>query len=73
MPRDPAILSHLDRGNPTSIYRVTRRILDRAADTGDSPIQAANHLADQAIPTPHPIHHDRAQRIIASLTTQPEP
>jgi glutamate dehydrogenase/leucine dehydrogenase len=65
---DPAVLGHLDRGNPASIYRTTRRVLERAADRAESPVRAANDLADQSIPTPHPIHGTRAQQIIHSLT-----
>jgi glutamate dehydrogenase/leucine dehydrogenase len=67
LPRDPAILAHLDRGNPTSIYRTTRRVLARAEDNNESPVISANHLADEAIPEPHPIHNNRAKKIIQSL------
>ena len=70
LPRDPAILAHLDRGNPNSIYRATRRVLTRAAERNESPALSANHFADQAIPKPHPIHGNRAQKIIQSLLEQ---
>ncbi len=70
LPRDPAILAHLDRGNPNSIYRATRRVLTRAAERNESPALSANHFADQAIPNPHPIHGNRAQKIIQSLLEQ---
>ncbi|MEE2663341.1 MAG: Glu/Leu/Phe/Val dehydrogenase dimerization domain-containing protein [Myxococcota bacterium] len=67
LPRDPAILAHLDRTNAISIYRATQRVLARAAQRDESPAYSANHLADRAIPEPHPIHGNRAQRIIQSL------
>ena len=41
LPGDPAVLAHLDRGNPGSIYRVTRRVLARAAERDESPVRAA--------------------------------
>jgi len=69
LPRDPAILAHLDRGNPTSIYRTTQRALERAEQRDESPVRAANDLADEAIHQPHPVHGDRAQKIIQSLLT----
>jgi len=67
LPRDPAILAHLDRSNPISIYQATQRVLLRAAKRDESPARAANQLADRAIPEPHPIHGNRAQLIVQSL------
>ncbi len=67
LPRDPAILAHLDRGNPDSIYRVTRRVLERAAELRASPVHAANELADELIPETHPLYGSRAQQIVKSL------
>ena len=69
--RDPAVLAHLDRGNPESIYRVTRCVLARADERDESPVHAANSLASQAIDQPHPIHGNRAQCIVQSLLTRP--
>ena len=67
LPRDPAILAQLDRGSPDSIYRVTRRVLERAAERSTSPVRAANELADALLQEPHPIHGTRAQQIVKSL------
>jgi glutamate dehydrogenase/leucine dehydrogenase len=70
LPRDPAILAHLDRSNPGSVFRVTQRVLARAAERSESPMVAANALADDLIEEPHPIHGDRTQRIIDSLVEE---
>lgn len=73
LPRDPAVLAHLDRGNADSIYRTVRRILERAARADVSPVHAAHALADERILEPHPIHGDRARRIVASLLAERGP
>lgn len=67
LPSDPAVLAHINRGNPSSIYRTTLRVLERAEQRNESPARAANDLADAAITQPHPIHGSRAQRIVQSL------
>ena len=67
LPADPAVLTRLDRGDPGSIYQITRGILEQAAAREQSPVHAANEVADRAIPQLHPIHGDRAQQIIHSL------
>jgi hypothetical protein len=61
------VLAHINRGNPSSIYRTTLRVLERAEQRNESPARAANDLADEAITQPHPIHGSRAQRIVQSL------
>ena len=42
-------------------------MLDEARRTGATPTDAANRLADEAMVERHPIHGDRAARIVASL------
>ena len=71
LPADPAVLSRLDRSDPGSVYQITRRILEQAAAREQSPVHAANAVADRAIPQLHPIHGDRAQQIIRSLLGDP--
>ena len=67
LPRDPAILAHVDRGDPGSIYRVTRSVLERAAERSTSPVHAANAWADDLVREPHPLYGTRAQQIVKSL------
>jgi glutamate dehydrogenase/leucine dehydrogenase len=64
---DPRIEAQLGRDDPNAIARVVVRVLDRARDTGETPVEAANLLADAAMREPHPIHGDRNRRIVASL------
>ena len=64
---DPRIVAQLGRDDPHSIRHVVQRVLDRARATGETPVAAANALADAALREPHPIHGDRSRRIIASL------
>ena len=64
---DPAALAQLGRDHPHGIHRVVQRVLDEARRTGTTPTDAANRLADEAMVERHPIHGDRAARIVASL------
>jgi glutamate dehydrogenase/leucine dehydrogenase len=64
---DPRIEAQLGRDDPHGIHQVVQRVLGRARDTGETPVAAANALADEAIGEPHPIRGDRSRRIIASL------
>jgi glutamate dehydrogenase/leucine dehydrogenase len=64
---DPMIARQLDGDAEHSIYGDVRRVLELAARDGTTPTEAANELADKAMNDPHPIHGDRAQRIVASL------
>jgi glutamate dehydrogenase/leucine dehydrogenase len=67
LPDDPAVLRHLGRDGEGSIYATTRRLL-ADADAGDvTPLEAADRLADAAVDTPHPVHGDRAERIVRHL------
>ncbi len=67
LPSDPAILRHLKREWDGSIYRVTRDILERARESGETPVEAANRIADRRAHEPHPIWGHRANDIIRSL------
>jgi glutamate dehydrogenase/leucine dehydrogenase len=64
---DPRIEAQLGSEDPHGIRRVVERVLARARDAGETPVAAANALADAAMEEPHPIHGDRCRRIVASL------
>ena len=67
LPNDPAVTRHLNSSWPDSIPNVTRRVLEEAAGTGDTPIAVANALADARIEEPHPIWGRRAEEITDTL------
>lgn len=64
---DPRIEAQLGHDDPHSISRVVQRVLSRARDAGETPVFAANALADEAMREPHPIFGDRSRRIAVSL------
>ena len=67
LPDDPAIERHFDPAWDSSVYAVTRRILERSRDEGITTSQAAIALADEACGEPHPIWPHRAFEIIEGL------
>ncbi len=67
LPGDPAIQRHLEREWDGSIYRVTRDILERARENGETPVEAANRSSYRRSHEPHPIWGHRANDIIRSL------
>jgi len=67
LPSDPAIARHFDSEWPGSIEATTRRVLDSACDRNITPLEATEHLADEAIEIPNPMWGDRAERIVRSL------
>jgi len=69
IPADPAIERHFDRRWESSIFAVTRRILERSRDEGVTTSQAAKALADEAIEQSHPIWGHRGWQIIERLIT----
>ncbi len=70
LPDDPLIACHLERSWAGSIYRVTRRVLERARDEESTPTAAANKLADERAEELHPIWGHRARQIINALAAQ---
>ena len=66
---DPFILRHLEGkgGWENSIYNVTQRILQRAAEAGTSSVEAAEELAEERTGVPHPVWGRRTRDIILSL------
>jgi glutamate dehydrogenase/leucine dehydrogenase len=68
-PDDPAILRHLGRDWPGSIYNLTRRVLEEARDQGTTPVEAADRLADQLSEECHPVWGHRTRQILDSLLT----
>jgi hypothetical protein len=72
LPDDPFVLRHLDgeSGWKNSIYNVTWRILNRAAEVGGSTSEAAEELAEERAHVPHPIWGSRTREIIESLWNQ---
>jgi glutamate dehydrogenase/leucine dehydrogenase len=67
LPDDPATLRHLGRDWDGAIYATTRRLLADADAEDITPLEAADRLADEAVETPHPLHGDRAERIVRHL------
>ncbi len=64
---DPDITRHLGRDWDRSVYRTTRRVLERAKTDGVTPARAANALADELGAEPHPIWGHRTRKIIDGI------
>lgn len=64
---DPAILRHYDPSWESSIFSVTRAVLERATREGITAAQAANALADELGREPHPIFGHRTRSIVRAL------
>jgi glutamate dehydrogenase/leucine dehydrogenase len=64
---DPFITSHLGREMPTGIYQRCLEIFQRAKDSGRTPVEEAELLADELSVKPHPIWGNRGQVIIDFL------
>jgi len=64
---DPAILRHFDDSAEGSVFRVTKQVLLRARELGQTPSEAANRLADELGEVPHPIWGHRTKHIIDDL------
>ena len=67
IPGDPAIERHFERDWESSIFAVTRRILEYARAEGVTTSEAANALADRSIRQPHPLWGHRGMEIIEGL------
>ena len=67
LPDDPAVLKHLGRTDPDSVYNTVRRILEHSKAHGITTSEAANVLADAAALVPHPLFPGRTHAIVASL------
>jgi glutamate dehydrogenase/leucine dehydrogenase len=70
LPDDPAILRHFGRDWDNSVYRITRRILERADREGVTTTVAANELADALALEPHPIFPHRGRDVIDALVRE---
>jgi len=64
---DPAILRHFDQHAEGSVFQVTKLVLLRARELGQTPSEAANLLADELGRVPHPIWGHRTKHIIDDL------
>jgi leucine dehydrogenase len=64
---DPFITSHLERETPTGIYQRCLEIFQRAKQSGRTPVEEAEQLADELSLEPHPIWGNRGQVIIDFL------
>ncbi len=64
---DPVIMAHLQQQTPTGIYQRCLEILHRAEESGRTPAEEAELLADQLSLERHPIWGNRGQFIIDSL------
>lgn len=64
---DPAILRHFDANAEGSVFQVTKQVLMRARERGQTPSEAANLLADELGQVPHPIWGHRTKHIIDDL------
>jgi hypothetical protein len=64
---DPFITSHFDREMPTSIYQRCLEIFQRARQSGCTPVEEAELLADELSLEAHPIWGNRGQFIIDFL------
>jgi glutamate dehydrogenase/leucine dehydrogenase len=64
---DPAIVDHLSRDAPTGIFLRTVTVLERAAESGRTPADEAERLAEDLSDEPHPIWGNRGQQIIDAL------
>ena len=67
VPNDPAITRHLERDWEQSVFKMTRRVLLRAQETGMTTAEAANALADEIGAELHPVWPLRGQQIIEGL------
>ena len=67
IPDDPAITRHFGHEWDNSVYVITRRALELAAQHNITTAAAANRLADELATAPHPIWGHRTQAIIDGL------
>jgi glutamate dehydrogenase/leucine dehydrogenase len=67
---DPAVTRHLGRDWEHAIYRTTRRVLERAASDGTTPLGAAGVIADGLAEEPHPIFGHRTRLIYDDLVAK---
>ncbi|XP_072027287.1 leucine dehydrogenase-like isoform X2 [Amphiura filiformis] len=67
LPDDPAIGRHFGREWENSIFVMTKRILQKAADDNITAVEAANSIADKLSRELHPIWPNRSQQIIHAL------
>jgi glutamate dehydrogenase/leucine dehydrogenase len=67
LPNDPALLRHFGREWDGSVWNVTRRVLEMAAESQITPTRAAVRLADELSEVPHPLWPGRTHAIIESL------
>jgi len=67
---DPAIHRHLDRENPTGIHQRALQVFGRAAESGRTPAEEAERLADELAEELHPLWGHRGQVIIDALVQE---
>ncbi|HVU01803.1 MAG TPA: Glu/Leu/Phe/Val dehydrogenase dimerization domain-containing protein [Polyangiaceae bacterium] len=70
LPEDPAIVRHFGRTWENAVYVVTRRILREADETGKTPAEAANRLADALAAEPHPVFPHRGKALVEALVRE---
>lgn len=68
--KDPAIERHFSRDWNDSLYNVTRRVLERAKQTGTTSTRAANELADELSAQQHPLWPGRTAQILQGLANR---
>jgi glutamate dehydrogenase/leucine dehydrogenase len=64
---DPAIARHFGQDWSSSVYNVTRDVLQRATKENSTPSRAANALADELMEQRHPIWGHRGKEIVQAL------
>jgi glutamate dehydrogenase/leucine dehydrogenase len=67
---DPVIESHLDRGAPFGVYQRCLEVCSRAAESGRTPAEEAEMLADELSEAPHPLWGHRGRLIIDRLVAE---
>ena len=64
---DPAIERHFGRDWVNAVFVICRRVLERARDSGTTPREAADRLADELAVQEHPIWGHRTRAILDGL------
>jgi glutamate dehydrogenase/leucine dehydrogenase len=64
---DPSIGEHLSHDTDFGVYRRGLEVFSRAAESGRTPSEEAELLAEELSEVPHPIWGDRGQQIIDNL------
>ncbi|MEM8929795.1 MAG: Glu/Leu/Phe/Val dehydrogenase dimerization domain-containing protein, partial [Acidobacteriota bacterium] len=64
---DPVITAHLDREQPTGVFRRCLEVFERATHRDSTPAEEASKLADELSDEPHPLWGHRGWQIITHL------